>query len=95
MSARIYIVLSFNLDSFINNVYFLLAVLPDFQSPHPRIGDLVYLELELENNLPNHQPFTSQRSPNKRTLIPIFAYVKNLIKEMVTGTTIVHKEICE
>ncbi|KAJ9575926.1 hypothetical protein L9F63_007238, partial [Diploptera punctata] len=71
------------------------AVLSEFESQkclHPRVGDLVYLELELENEnkaeIHLHQP-----SPNKRKIVPIFAYVKSLAKETVTGMTRVHKEI--
>ena len=56
----------------------------------------MYLELELENeHTQNHHQYVPQPSPNKRTIIPIFAYVKSIAKETVTGMTKVHKEICE
>ena len=60
---------------------------------HPHTGDLVYLELELENaDDHNVQPETSTK---QRRVVPIFAYVKCTIKDTVTERTSVHKEICE
>jgi len=60
---------------------------------HPRIGDLVYLELELENA--DHHSEQSGTSTKQRRVVPIFAYVKYSIKDAVTENTIVNKEICE
>lgn len=60
---------------------------------HPRIGDLVYLELELENA--DHRSEQSGTSTKQRRVVPIFAYVKYSIKDAVTENTIVNKEICE
>ena len=60
---------------------------------HPRIGDLVYLELELENA--DHHNIQPETSTKQRRVVPIFAYVKCTNKDTVTERTSVHKEICE
>ncbi|PSN48547.1 hypothetical protein C0J52_05914 [Blattella germanica] len=70
------------------------AVLTDIESQrnqHPRVGDLVYLELELENEHTENSQYGG--NTNKRRIVPIFAYVKWFNKEAVTGNTRVHKEI--
>jgi hypothetical protein len=59
------------------------------QDRHPRNGDLVYLELQLENADHN----SAQPAPSTEQYI--FAYVKSSIKDTLTESTRVHKEICE
>jgi len=53
----------------------------------------VYLELELENA--DHHSAQSATSTKQCRILPIFAYVKYSIKDILTETTRVHKEICE
>ncbi|PNF31614.1 hypothetical protein B7P43_G17187 [Cryptotermes secundus] len=64
------------------------AVLSDFESKkrfHPYTGDLVYLELELENkDLQNHHNSEPHQSTRQRRIVPIFAYVKHSVKDTVT-----------
>jgi hypothetical protein len=83
----------------LNVTVFIPALLSDYDSQkklHPFKGDLVYLELELENkDSQNHHNLGPPPSSKQRRIVPIFAYVKHVIKDAVTGTTIVHKEICE
>ena len=57
------------------------------------MGDLVYLELELENA--DHHSVQSETNTKQRRVVPVFAYVKYSVKDTVTESTSVHKEICE
>jgi hypothetical protein len=72
------------------------AVLPGCSSQdhfHPHIGDLVYLELEVKNAVPHSvQCATSKK---QCWVLPIFAYVKYIIKDTLTESTRVHKKVCE
>lgn len=72
------------------------AVLSDSSSQnhlHPHNGDLVYLELELENA--DHHIGHSATTTKRHRVLPIFAYVKCSIKGTLTESTRVHNEICE
>ncbi|KDR21193.1 uncharacterized protein LOC110828310 [Zootermopsis nevadensis] len=61
---------------------------------YPRVGDLVYLELELENEvLQNLYSTEPQLNTKQRRIVPIFAYVKHVSKDAVTSRTSVHREI--
>jgi hypothetical protein len=53
----------------------------------------VYLELELENA--DHHSAQSATSTKQHRVLPIFAYVKYSIKDTLTETTVVHKELRE
>jgi hypothetical protein len=83
----------------LNGYIFIPALLTEYNSQkqfHPRVGDLVYLELELENEeFQNNHNILPQPNTKQRRIVPIFAYVKYLNKDSVTDRTSVHREICE
>jgi hypothetical protein len=53
----------------------------------------VYIELELENA--DHHSMQSATNTKQRRILPIFAYVRYSIKNLLAQTTGVHKEVCE